>query len=295
MDTEVRIATADGLALAATHYEPDGSANGRVVLITAGTGVKRGFYDRFARFLAGRGFAVLTLDYRGIGGSRPRTLRGFRARMRDWGELDLPATIDWLEARHPERELWMLGHSAGGQIVGLAPNNHKLRGLLAVAAQSGYWRLWDAPRRYLYALLWYVVMPAATRLCGYFPSKLLGLGEELPAGVAREWARWCRDPQYMVDDAGLPLRPHFASFRAPILAYSFADDPFAPRRAVEELLRFYRNAPVTHRHVAPSDAGARAIGHFGFFREPLRATLWEDAARWLERAASLPPTPRPVS
>lgn len=27
--------------------------------------------------------------------------------------------------------------------------------------------------------------------------------------------------------------------------------------------------------------GARAIGHFGFFREACRATPWRDAADWL--------------
>lgn len=295
MPDEVRVDTADGVALAATHYEPDARPNGGAVLILAGTGVKRGFYDRFARFLAGRGFAVLTLDYRGIGGSRPRTLRAFRARMRDWGELDVRAAIDWLAARHPDRELLLVGHSAGGQIVGLAPNNSRVRGLLAVAAQSGYWRLWDAPRQYLYALLWYVIMPGLTRLFGYFPSALLGLGEELPAGVARQWACWCRNPQYMVDDDGRPLRPHFASFRAPILAYSFADDPFAPRRAVDALLGFYENADVTRRHLAPADAGVGSIGHFGFFREPMRATLWSEAATWLEQLASFHPVPGTAS
>ncbi|MNC97534.1 hypothetical protein D3C83_152240 [compost metagenome] len=43
---------------------------------------------------------------------------------------------------------------------------------------------------------------------------------------------------------------------------------------------------VTRRHLRPADAGARAIGHLGFFREGLRDTLWTETADWiLERLA----------
>mgnify|MGYP006211665911 CR=1 FL=1 len=44
------------------------------VLISSGTGMPKGFYDRFARHLAGRGAVVLTYDFRGIAGSRPDDL-----------------------------------------------------------------------------------------------------------------------------------------------------------------------------------------------------------------------------
>jgi len=32
----------------------------------------------------------------------------------------------------------------------------------------------------------------------------------------------------------------------------------------------------------PRELGAERIGHFGFFREQFRDTLWRDAADWLE-------------
>ena len=68
-------------------------------------------------------------------------------------------------------------------------------------------------------------------------------------------------------------------------AYSFSDDHFAPRPAVDALLGFYRGATaVAHRHVTPAELGLRRIGHFGFFRESCSATLWADADAWLEKA-----------
>jgi predicted alpha/beta hydrolase len=73
----------------------------------------------------------------------------------------------------------------------------------------------------------------------------------------------------------------YARLEAPIFAYSFADDPLAPPNAVEALLSLYRRARATHRHVAASDVGLRAIGHFGFFRAAQRDRLWAEARDWL--------------
>ncbi len=161
----------------------------------------------------------------------------------------------------------------------------RLSALLTVGAQSGFWRLWSGPRRYLLAFLWHIGMPGAVRLLGYFPSKRLGFGENLPGGVAREWARWCRHPDYMIDAHGQPLRPHFDDFDKPLLAYSISDDGFAPRSAVEALHGFYRNARKTLRHVTPAELGVESIGHFRWLRDPFRSTLWEDMATWLEQQA----------
>ncbi|HWP34111.1 MAG TPA: alpha/beta fold hydrolase [Thermodesulfobacteriota bacterium] len=277
----LRIPARDRFALAASLYQPQaGTRPDAVVLINPATAVKRGFYDRFARFLADRGFAVVTYDYRGVGESRPTRLRGFAASMHEWGERDLAGVIDWIAARFPESRLLVVGHSAGGQLVGLADNNDRIRALLAVAAQSGDWRLWPRPLRYALALLWYAAVPAATRLFGYLPG-WLGIGEALPRGVALEWARWCRTEGYLVGGDGAGRRAGFARVTAPVLAYSFADDPYAPAAAVDALLRWYVNAPRTHRHVTPAEAGVPAIGHFGFFRDRVRDTLWREAAAWL--------------
>jgi predicted alpha/beta hydrolase len=115
-------------------------------------------------------------------------------------------------------------------------------------------------------------------LVGYFPSSLLGQGEDLPAGVAMEWARWCRHPQYA---AGVLDAPGYTGFRADIRSYWVTDDAYAPRPAAEALLGLYPSAHSELVEVSPADAGVRRIGHFGFFREQLRDPLWRDAADWL--------------
>jgi predicted alpha/beta hydrolase len=289
----VAVPATDGTPLAASVYEPSSPTEpATVVLVNSATGVRRGFYDGFARFLASSGLAVVTYDYRGIGDSRPATLRGYPARMRDWGALDLAGVIAWIDARFPDRRLVAVGHSAGGQLLGLAPNAGRVSAMLGVGAQSGWWGHWPRPRRYLNALLWYVVVPTLTPLVGYFPARRLRLGEDLPSGVVREWARWCRHRQYMVDDNGIALRPYFDRFRGPLLALSIGGDHYAPAESVAALARWYTRASVHLQHLDPATFGLPSLGHFGFFRERRGAPLWGRVAAWLHspRAEDLTPT-----
>ena len=273
------IPAGDGYPLAATLAAPTGDPRA-VVLVAPATGVLRRIYSPFADFLREHGYAVATWDWRGIGASRPESLRGFTASMRHWATLDLAGVIRWAVHRFPDRPLLVVGHSFGGQGVGLAPNAGRIAGLVTVAAQSGYWGHWPAPRKYAYATLWYLVMPALTRTFGYFPSRRLGLGENLPRGVALQWARWCRNPGYMNTWDG------HRRFTSPILAWSFADDAYAPKRAVEALLLQYGSEPIDHRHLSPGDAGATSIGHFGFFREGRTPRLWEETVEWMDEIAA---------
>jgi pimeloyl-ACP methyl ester carboxylesterase len=71
-----------GFPLAARHYRAD-QAKATIVLASA-TGVPQDFYSRFCVYAAARGYDVVTVDYRGIGGSAPATLKGFRVDYRDW-------------------------------------------------------------------------------------------------------------------------------------------------------------------------------------------------------------------
>ncbi|MFN2567339.1 MAG: alpha/beta fold hydrolase [Gemmatimonadaceae bacterium] len=250
---DVTIRATDEFSLAGTEFG-DGARAERVVLIAPATGVRRRLYRPFAEFLAAEGFAVVTWDWRGTGDSRPKSLRAFRVTMREWGERDLAGVIDWATVRYPDARLLVVGHSFGGQAVGLAPNRDRVRGLVTVGAQSGYWGHWPRPKRYLYAVLWYVAMPLVTDLAGYFPARLFRLGEDLPRGVALQWARWCRTPSYLGDWSG------HRAFAAPILAIGFMDDPFAPPAAVDALHTRYGSRKQQRWSIAPEELGAARIG-----------------------------------
>ncbi len=272
------LAARDGYGLAATLHRSARNADS-VVIINAGTGIRRTYYHKFARFLAENGLTTLTYDYRGIGDSRPTSLRGFTACMRDWAQQDMASAAEWCARELQPKKIFVIGHSAGGQLVGMAGINHLIHGLVLVAAQSGYWKHWPAQSRYRYVLLWRV-MPLIANVWGYLPGKL-GIGEDLPRGVANEWAKWSRHPRYLFGYASAHEQESYHKLSAPILAYSFWDDEYAPKLAVEALLHEYSAAQVAHKHFTRDISPAARIGHFGFFREQFRASLWQEVLRWL--------------
>jgi predicted alpha/beta hydrolase len=271
----IRLTAADGYRLGATLFEAPAAKY--AVLVMPATGVPQTYYAKFAAYLAERGLEVLTFDYRGIGQSRSTDIKQLAARMRDWAQLDAPAALEFLSSY---AKLMVVGHSFGGQALGLLPGPERIAAALIVGSQSGYWRNWPPLGR---AWMWpvtHVFLPAIPRLLGYFPSSRLGFGEDLPAGVAIEWASWCRNPTYIVGALG--AEASYARFAAPLRAYALTDDPFAPAGAVQALLNLYPASKSEIRRVHPRDVGAERIGHFGFFRESFRDTLWREAAQWLE-------------
>jgi predicted alpha/beta hydrolase len=273
------IEASDGFRLGASLFRP-AAANGRAVQVHAAAGVRQEYYAGFARFLAGRGFTVVTFDYRGVGRSAPVHVREIRAQMGDWALKDAVAVSVFIEKELQCGKRLGVGHSFGGQSFAVMPGADGLAGVLAVASQSCYWRYWRGVDRLGIWLLTRVLLPAATRAAGYFPGALLRQGEDLPAGVALEWARWCAHPRYLVGALGMEERA--SAFRKPLRLLAMADDlVYAPRAAAEGLLELYPNACKELTWVKPEDVGAR-IGHFGFFKERFRATLWSDAAGWLE-------------
>lgn len=274
----VRFPAPDGYALGAALFRPQ-TANGSAVVIHAAAGVRQGYYAKFAGYLAGRGFTVLTFDYRGIGDSRPPRLAGFSARMRDWATRDAAGALQTLRREAPGMRVSVVGHSFGGQCLAIVPGFEHYACALAVASQSGYWRHWSGIGRAGMWLATHLVLPGLSRLFGYFPAHALGQGEDLPAGVATEWARWCRHPGYIVGALGEAQR--YAGFRAPLRVVWMSDDPYAPRAAAEALRAFYPSAPSELHEVRPEALGVARVGHFGFFREHFRDTLWKDAADWL--------------
>jgi predicted alpha/beta hydrolase len=263
----------DGTRLGAALFG-EGSA---AVMIMPATGVPQAYYAKFAAYLADAGFSVLTFDYRGIGRSLQGDLRSSTARMRDWAVLDGAAGFDFLKKNF--QSVFAVGHSFGGQALGLLPQPESIAAALVVGSQSGYWKNWPALGRLWMWPVTHFALPFVSRVHGYFPGSTFGFGEDLPKGVAIEWARWCRNPRYLVGDLGVDA--DYARFRAPLRAYAISDDPFAPERAVRALGALYPNSQWETRKVTPRELGVKSIGHFGFFRDRFRDTLWRDACEWL--------------
>jgi predicted alpha/beta hydrolase len=283
---QIGILTSDGLHLAATRFAPAGKP-GATIVIPGAMGVTQDYYEPFARFLAEQGLAAITFDYRGMGRSIPeshrRSLRGFQADLFDWAERDYNAVLRYAKQWQPDVPLFVVGHSLGGQLPGLLPDNHLIDGIVTVGAGNGYWR-WNAPQlKRVIWFLWYFAVPVYTRIWGYFPGRKMRKVGNLPKGVIYQWSQWCRNPHYVVDGKGRPMRSGFDRLRIPVLGLSFTDDEMLSKRSIDNLHGFYRNAAVERRHISPQEAGAKRVGHMGFFRPQFRETLWQHALQWLQQ------------
>jgi predicted alpha/beta hydrolase len=286
---DITVPAVDGYKLAATLFLPRGTKRRHAVLINSATAVPRKIYRGFAGYLAHTGCAVLTYDYRGIGGSRqralegynqPRSLVGFKATMADWAALDMTAAVTWMRERYRNVPLTFVGHSFGGQALGLIPNNAEVSRALLVAAQAGYWKLMASPERYRVLAALNAVGIPLTHLLGYAPG-WSGIGEDLPKGVFLQWVKWVMSPRYLFDDKSLPSLKNFASYKGTMRALCFTDDPWATRPAVELLCAGYTGTMADIQSVRPAELDVPKLGHFGFFRPEHRDTLWRGAAEWL--------------
>jgi len=271
---------ADGLALTAREYA---GGDAGALVISPALGVPQGYYAAYAEYLASRGHHVLTYDNRGFGDSAA-ALRGSRVQLADWGRQDLEAALQ--RALQVDARVGLIGHSLGCQLPGLAPSSERLGALVLVAGTAPHPRLYPPRERPALWLLWNLIIPVLTRLGENVSPQLLGLGKglPLPSGAAAGWARWARSRDYLFDAShGLDLSG-YARIRAPLLAWNFDDDAYAPRAAVEALLRHYSAATIERRNAEGYAAGS--VGHFGYFRSSRRDSLWRATADWLAQQAS---------
>ncbi len=229
------IPSTDGTPLHARCW-PGTEARG-VLVVAHGLGEHGGCYEHVADGLTARpGLVdVVAFDFRGHGRSPGR--RGVVRRYEDLVG-DLHAVVDWTRDHRPDRPVFLLGHSNGGQVAlryvldepgradGLVLSNPSLR--LAV----------DVPRHKLFLgrILW-MVAPSLT-LGGELASEMLSRD---PAYNDRRLADELRHSRvsaplfFGMIEGGPLVAARAGEIRLPVLLILSGSDPIVDHRAALEL------------------------------------------------------------
>ena len=263
----------DGYPLIGTLYTPEHGIKANIVLASA-TGVPQAFYRRFAEYATQFGYQVLTFDYRGVAQSAPKQLKGFKMSYLDWGTLDLAAAIDFL-AQDPI-PLFMVGHSYGGQALGLAPNHAKVTAMYCFGTGAGWHGYMPFKEKMKVQVIWNIIFPPMVAVTGYLPWSKLNMGADLPIGVYQQWRKWCKNPTYFfADPEQHALIAQYAQVKTPIYAVSALDDDWALPNSRHAFMQHYRQAPMQFINISASDYGLKEIGHMGYFRKGSEK-IWDE-------------------
>lgn len=254
------------------------------ILIGSATGIKQGFYQAFAKWLTEKGYDVMTFDFRGIGDSLYEPVCKSKAFIHQWGQLDLVSAIDFLTDKTNSAQIHLIGHSAGGQLLGLAPNHAKVKNVVAIAGSSGNTKGLSGKTKFLGPIMFNVIFPVSSFFKGYAATNFIGMGENLPKGVGAEWREYCTKGGYATNAIGKTVFEDFHSeIHSPIIAIHATDDEIATLHNVKDLLRTFPNSQSQIVTLAPKAYGLRSIGHMEMFKSS-HQQLWTVIADQLKVA-----------
>lgn len=172
----IHFSTADGYTLTGTLYRPQHPKAS--IVVSSATGVPQAFYRRFAIYATQHHFQVLTFDYRGIGKSAPKTLKDFHMSYLDWGHYVLSSAIDVLATS--SLPIYMIGHSYGGQALGLTRNHHLVKAMQCYGTGVGWHGYMPLKEKFKVQVMWNLVFPPMVALTGYLPWSKLNMGRTYP-------------------------------------------------------------------------------------------------------------------
>ena len=280
--TDVKITCVDQFDIAATIYSPKKALKG-AVLIGPATGIQRQFYANFAAYLADKGYGVFTFDNRGIGDSLVGSVSESKASLQCWGEKDMPAVLEQMKSTFPNTKYHLIGHSAGGQLVGLMHNAKDFTSIFNFACSSG--QLKNMSNAYLVKAHFFMnfFIPVSNRLFGHTKSQWLGMGEPLPKAVAQQWREWCNNEGYVKTAFGKTVHTHFYDdLSTPSIWLNAIDDEIAIDANVEDMLRVFTKINAEKLTLSAQDYALDEIGHMKFFSRKSQI-LWVHALNWLEK------------
>ena len=269
---QLRLTTKDSVSIAVHLFLPEKS-NKKLLLINSATGVKQQIYFSFAQYFSEQGFTVITYDYRGIGLSKPKRMKGFKASMRIWGSEDYKAVTDYIKVNFNDYKKYCLGHSVGALILGMNEDSGMFEEFIFVGTQNAFVGNLKLKTKIEAYLGFGIAQPLTTALLGYFPGNWFGLGESLPKNCAYDWRTLILNRK---STNGLleKINDYSKKLTQKVFVIRAQDDVWLTEKGVKSLLNeTYPNLKPIYRLIKTSESEKGEIGHVNFFRS-YNKKLW---------------------
>jgi predicted alpha/beta hydrolase len=253
---------------------------GPIALVLPALGVNSRFYERFARRIAAAGLTCVTADLRGQGDSSPEPERHDGHGYRDIVETDLPQIVSGITGQFPNRPVWLIGHSLGGQLglifAGLNPT--AVAGVALIATGSAWHGGFTGIRRSRNLVLSQLV-GLISLTAGIWRGDLFGFGGRQSALLMRDWAAQVKTGRYAARGSDVDYEAALARVAVPALLVHVEGDTLAPSGCVEHLVGKVPRASVTRWNYTQKMAETHQLTHFSWARQS--PGLAEHIVKWV--------------
>lgn len=265
--------------LAATLFIPAKCKS--AVMMAPATGIKRSYYYNFAGYLSEHGFGVITYNNEGIGDSLRGNIRRSDASLIKWGVSDMPCVFRHLKNYFPDTSYHVIGHSSGGQLIGLMNNSHEIKSVFNFACSSGCLNNMEYPFKLKAKFFMNIFIPLNNLIFGFTNAQWVGMGERLPKIAAQQWAAWCNGSGYVKTAFGKTIKEHwYDELNIPSLWVNATDDKIANNKNVDEMINVFTKMKAQRLILDPKEYKLREIGHMKFFSRENKV-LWKITLDWL--------------
>jgi predicted alpha/beta hydrolase len=275
----------DGFGISINLFEP--TSPRAVIMIGSALGVGQYYYFNIAKFLAQKGYLVVTHDYRGTGKSATvAPKKGFDAGFvrigKDFGNL-----IEWIKHQFQELPIFILGHSLGGIIPMFNESVIDYKSAFLVGAQTAYYKDFGVSiiSKFQTILLWHFLLPLMSRIYGYFPGRKLKFKmEDIPHKLlddVQQRRRFCEATDFL---KSIGVRSHHLKLRCPVYSLTSSDDAICTPKAMQRLLNDFIHAPIKTEVVKAKQLNISKIGHAGFFNKKCEESLWFKVSDWFDES-----------
>ncbi|MEM6725817.1 MAG: alpha/beta fold hydrolase [Bacteroidota bacterium] len=264
---KIHIQLSDGVSTEVTLFEH--AAPKALILLFTAMGVEARYYKPFATALSEVGYHVVSMDYRGNGGSSVRPSRSVNYGYETIVTIDYAEVIEQMHQQFPQLPILYLGHSLGGQLCSLSAARFPgmAKGLIQVACCSVYYKCFPGQER----SAWFAtrIFDKIARLRGFFPGNLVGFAGKESMNVMQDWCTQGKTGRYDLANSDFDYETALSNLKIPLLAIGVANDYLAPTPAREHLhAKFHPDSPQTHLEWSEKTTGRTDLNHFSWARKP---------------------------